>query len=364
MQGFPRFQKRNRSRSRSRSRSRNPFAAPAGVQLFSSFDNDAIALPWAQEQPVNIDSLANPLVKAAVELKFVCQLAHGSPSAVINKWTNVDELHQSIADAFGLTKADIIFLTVNSFKIDMENLFTGSLNFTDMVYAHVRGQHVELTVTKAESSFGVTITDNGLGNAFIKAIKPGSVFDKSSPAASVGQLIEKINGESMLGKRHFEVARVLRNLPIGSAVTLFLVCPLQSAGVVTAKGKKEKKKINYAEMTGTIRFKSNGLVTVNSVQEEAPEKEIIAKLNSVFDSYLGVQDDQLAMRVWEEASKCTGLSELSDAIAKTELSIFEFPEELVFDMWGIIGDWKRCQQKQQETQDVPRMENADQRVFF
>lgn len=37
----------------------------------------------------------------------------------------------------------------------------------------------------------------------------------------VGDFIEKINGESMVGRKHYEVARCLRLLPVGSTLVKF-----------------------------------------------------------------------------------------------------------------------------------------------
>ncbi|VDL65850.1 unnamed protein product [Nippostrongylus brasiliensis] len=45
----------------------------------------------------------NPLSKATHNLKFCCQLAHGSPTAIISNFTSVDQLFQSIADCFNVS---------------------------------------------------------------------------------------------------------------------------------------------------------------------------------------------------------------------------------------------------------------------
>ncbi|CAB3402412.1 unnamed protein product [Caenorhabditis bovis] len=299
----------------------------------------------------------NPLAIAAKELKFACQLAHGSPVAIIHKWSDISELYQSIADCFSIPKSDIMFLTVNDFRLDMRNLFTGTLNFKDMLYAHVRGQAIELTVLKDSANFGVTITDNGLGNAFIKIISAGSVFDRAAPATRVGQIIEKINGESVLGRRHYQVARILKNIKKGETCTIRLISPLEpSTGV---KMPKQKLASSADCLKGTIRFKSDGGFAVEDIQSQIIQAEMCAKLNEVFDNYLGVQDDQLAMRIWETASNCETLFQLSNAIKKSELAMFDFPDGLVFDMWGIIGDLKR-EQKAATKQKMP-MRNAPTR---
>jgi len=44
----------------------------------------------------------------------------------------------------------------------------------------------------------------------------------------VGDHVEKINGKSTVGCRHFEVAKALREIPVGTTFSLRLVEPLKS----------------------------------------------------------------------------------------------------------------------------------------
>ncbi|CAL2037405.1 unnamed protein product [Caenorhabditis brenneri] len=349
-------------RSRSRSRSRNAFNRRSNYSSatpvpFKQSSLAPIVELGDQQQPSTsaVMPIVNPLMVAVKELKFACQLAHGSPVAIIDRWADVSELYQTIADCFNISKDDIIFLTVNDFKPEMKNMFTGTLNFKDMLYAHVRGQATELRVLKDDNHFGVTITDNGLGNAFIKVISPGSVFDRMRPATQVGQLIEAVNGEQVLGKRHYQVARVLKNVRRGEECVIRLIAP-KSALPGTMKA---PKKTGGDLAKGTIRFKSEGGFAVEDIQDQMIQAEMCGKLNELFDQYLGLQDDQLAMRIWETATNCETLWQLSEAIKQSELSVFDFPDGLVFDMWGIIGDLKREQRNKaaapvMKSSNIPR----------
>ncbi|CAA92600.2 PDZ domain-containing protein [Caenorhabditis elegans] len=343
-QGAPCRRSRSRSRSRGAFNRRSNYGEAHPIQ-------PAVLASIVEEPSSSIMPVVNPLMVAAKELKFPCQLAHGSPVAIIDKWNDMEELYQSIADFFAISKDDIIFLTVNDFKPDMKNMFSGTLNFKDMLFAHVRGQATELRMVKDANVFGVTVTDNGLGNAFIKVISPGSVFDRMRPATQVGQLIEAINGESVLGKRHYQVARMLKSIRRGEECIIRLIAP-KSADPGTMK---MTRKTGGDLAKGTIRFKSEGGFAVEDIQDQMIQAEMCGKLNELFDQYLGVQDDQLAMRIWETASNCETLWQLSEAIKQSELSMFEFPDGLVFDMWGIIGDLKR---EQREKKPMPVMKNA------
>ncbi|CAJ0597333.1 unnamed protein product [Cylicocyclus nassatus] len=299
----------------------------------------------------NTQNIANivdcsPLVVAARNMKFCCQLAHGSPTAIISNFASIEELFQSIADSFNISPDDIIFCTVNTFKRDMDKLFAGSLEYSDMLFAHVKGQAVEVELTKSEGVFGLTVSDNGRCRSFIKKIKDDSIASRAKPALDIGQLIEKIDGINVTGMRHYEVVRILRNMPIGKTFTLRVVSPKQSGFQLIAPRNSLSSKKTLNDGQRTLRFKANGGVVI---EEGALDRVMIGRLNEVLDSYLGVQDDQMAQSLWDLALKCETLSEMNKAVRDSELSIFDFPDELVFDMWGIVSDWRRkCDKENKE----------------
>uniref|UniRef100_A0A1I7YRE5 PDZ domain-containing protein n=1 Tax=Steinernema glaseri TaxID=37863 RepID=A0A1I7YRE5_9BILA len=81
---------------------------------------------------------------------------------------------------------------------------------------------------KSKTNTGLEITDNGEGKSSIKRIREGSVSAMNQPAIAVGDCTTAINGVSMEGKSHFEVARVLRTIPAGQEFLIRLVSPLKS----------------------------------------------------------------------------------------------------------------------------------------
>lgn len=107
----------------------------------------------------------------------------------------------------------------------MSKLLGGQIGLDDFIFAHVKGQAKEIDIVKSESALGLTITDNGAGYAFIKRIKEGSVIDRLKPLIKIGDHIEKINDQPLVGTRHFEVAKMLKELPVGSTFTMRLVEP-------------------------------------------------------------------------------------------------------------------------------------------
>lgn len=84
----------------------------------------------------------------------------------------------------------------------------------------------------------------------------------------VGDHIERLNGENMVGKRHYEVAKTLKEIPIGTTFTIRLVEPLKSGFANIAapnpSGARSGKKQNYGSGKETLRFKANGQATIEN----------------------------------------------------------------------------------------------------
>ena len=109
----------------------------------------------------------------------------------------------------------------------MARLLGGQIGLEDFIFAHIKGRPKEVEITKTEDALGLTITDNGAGYAFIKRIKDGSIMDRIE-GIEVGDHIEKINDHSLVGSRHFEVAKMLKELPKNGTFVLRVVEPMKS----------------------------------------------------------------------------------------------------------------------------------------
>uniref|UniRef100_A0A1I7Z5T9 PDZ domain-containing protein n=1 Tax=Steinernema glaseri TaxID=37863 RepID=A0A1I7Z5T9_9BILA len=299
--------------------------------------SDSKAIEAAPER-LAIEAASEP-----TKLVFQCQLAHGSPTGLVEGVNSIGELYSAIASCFPDIKADdILFCTLNSPAVNMDNLISSSLPVDKFIFAHIRGQKKEVRLEKAETQLGLTITDNGEGKSFIKRIREGSVSAMAQPALAVGDYVTSINGVSMEGKRHFEVARVLRSIPVGQEFVIRLVSPLKSGFnfIAPRSGRGVASRPSNGALgsgTQTLRFKANG----SAVLQEAPSNEIVDLMNDVFDRYLGLNDDDLALTVWEIGVTCEDLLDMEDKIRNSPIGSIGFPDELVFDMWGIVQDYKK-----------------------
>ncbi|KAF5897818.1 PDZ domain-containing protein GIPC2, partial [Clarias magur] len=242
---------------------------------------------------VNGAALAPPPANLRPKLVFHTQLAHGSPTGRIEGFSNVKELYGKIAEAFNLSASEILFCTLNTHKIDMEKLLGGQIGLEDFIFAHVKGIKKEVEVFKAEDALGLTITDNGAGYAFIKRIKEGSVAD-GVKVICVGDHIECINGKNIVGTRHFEVARMLKDLPKDESFKLKLVEPMKAFEMLEPRSKGAKPQGENRIGTGreTLRLRSKGPATVEEMPTEFEEKAV-KKVDDLLESYMGIRDTEL-----------------------------------------------------------------------
>lgn len=81
-----------------------------------------------------------------------------------------------------------------------------------------------------------------------------------------GDHIEKLNNVNVVGKRHYEVARLLKDIPTNSTFTLRLVEPMKSGfqGIGPRNGSKGSSKKGYGSGKETLRFKANGNAAVEA----------------------------------------------------------------------------------------------------
>lgn len=273
------------------------------------------------------------------QLVFRCTQAHGSPVGIISGFSNVKELYQKIAECYDFPPDEILFCTLNTHKVDMKKLLGGQIGLEDFIFAHRKGRPKEIEIVKTEDALGLTITDNGAGYAFIKRIKEGSIVAKISHI-EVGDHIEKLDGENMVGKRHYEVAKILKDIPKGTTFTIRLVEPLKTGfgfvGPNTSSAKSGRKQ-NYGSGKETLRFKANGQATIENDHDDR-SKAGIEKINSLLESFMGINDSELASQMWDLAEGKTNSMQLADAIDNSDLQEFGFTDEFIIELWGVITD--------------------------
>ncbi|XP_072396557.1 PDZ domain-containing protein GIPC1-like [Diabrotica undecimpunctata] len=270
-------------------------------------------------------------------LQFYCQLAHGSPTAFVSGFSNVRELYGKIGECFEMSPSEILFCTLNTYKVDMKKLLGGQIGLEDFIFAHKKGRPKEVELTKSEDALGLTITDNGAGYAFIKRIKEGSVVSHI-PHIQVGDHIEKLDNQNMIGKRHFEVAKALKEIPRGATFTIRLVEPLQSgfASISPKTGKVNGSKKGYGSGKETLRFKAGGKAEIQ--QQDSVMDAGVEKINNILESLMGINDSELATQIWELSVGKQNSMDFAESVDESDLATFEFTDEIIIELWGAITD--------------------------
>ncbi|NWZ68765.1 GIPC3 protein, partial [Acrocephalus arundinaceus] len=268
-------------------------------------------------------------------LVFHTQLAHGSPTGRIEGFTNVKELYAKIAEVFNISPTEILFCTLNTHKVDMQKLLGGQIGLEDFIFAHVRGETKEVEVTKTEDALGLTITDNGAGYAFIKRIKEGSIINRLQTVC-VGDSIEAINDHTIVGCRHYEVARMLRELPRAQPFTLRLVQPKKAFDMIGQRTRTGKSPSEGRAASGkeTLRLRTRSA----AVLEEGPspsEEEAARRVDDLLESYMGIRDSELASTMVEAAKGSPSVAQLAQGLDSV-LGEFAFPQEFVAEVWATV----------------------------
>ncbi|KFO74665.1 PDZ domain-containing protein GIPC1, partial [Cuculus canorus] len=235
--------------------------------------------------------------------------------------------------------AQIMFCTLNTHKADMDKLLGAQIGLEDFIFAHIKGQRKEVEVLKTDDVLGLTITDNGTGCPFIKRIKEGSLMDQTKTVC-VGDHIETINGKNVSNCRHYEVAKMLKDLEKGQVFKLQLIEPLKAFEKLEPRSKGGT--LTTAKVSRgreTLRLRTKGPATVEEMPTEVEEKAI-KKVDELLETYMGIRDIELAATMVEAGRDKKNPDEFAVALDET-LGDFAFPDEFVFDVWGAIGDAKQ-----------------------
>ncbi|XP_066900134.1 PDZ domain-containing protein GIPC2 isoform X3 [Kogia breviceps] len=265
---------------------------PLGLRRKKKFNTKETSRLVEGEQTNAAGGSLPSLPAPTCRLVFHTQLAHGSATGRVENFSSIQELYAKIAGVFEISPSEILYCTLNTPKVDMGKLLGAQIGLEDFIFAHVKGIKKEVNVYKSEDSLGLTITDNGAGYAFIKRIKDGSIVD-SVKTICVGDHIEAINGETILGWRHFEVAKKLKELKKEEFFTLKLIEPKKAFDMEprSKAGKSSTGRIGTGRET--LRLRSKGPATVEEVPSETKAKAI-EKVDDLLELYMGIRDIDLA----------------------------------------------------------------------
>lgn len=142
----------------------------------------------------------------------------------------------------------------------------------------------------------------------------------------------------MVGKRHYEVAKLLKEIPKGSIFTIRLIEPMKSGfnSIAPKSGMKATKKTGYGTGKETLRFKANGKAAIEE-QDDIMDSGV-EKINVILENFMGINDTDLATQIWEKAEGKTNSMDFAEAIDNSDLEEFGFSDDLIIELWGAITD--------------------------
>uniref|UniRef100_A0A673N709 PDZ domain-containing protein GIPC3-like n=1 Tax=Sinocyclocheilus rhinocerous TaxID=307959 RepID=A0A673N709_9TELE len=249
------------------------------------------------------------------KLVFHAQLAHGSPTGRIHGFTNVRELYARIAEVFNISASEVqrVFGT-------QQNLFFGS-----------KGK-----VAGLRSGVWVICFLGSISHDY--RIKEDSTIDQIKTVC-VGDHIEAINDQSIVGCRHYEVAKMLKEQLRGAPFTLRLVEPKKAFDMIGQRTRAPKsgegKMVSGKE---TLRLRSKGSATLEEIPDEFEDKAI-KKVDDLLESYMGIRDLELATTIVEAGKNKKNPDDFAEALDSV-LGDFGFPDVFLFEVWGAMGDVK------------------------
>lgn len=148
----------------------------------------------------------------------------------------------------------------------------------------------------------------------------------------MGDHIASINGTDLMGCRHFEVARFLKEIPIGSEFTIKAVSPKSGmqVGQRTALAAGQSKELKPGEGRKTLRMKANGTA---EVVEEATgvDAERIGKIDEMLEQYVGIRDLELSTTMYTLAKEAAEADVFAGQLDE-QLGDFVFPDDFVLDV--------------------------------
>jgi hypothetical protein len=304
-------------------------------------------------------------------IEFDCKLAHYDEIKKLSGFNSIKELYVKINQAFKVETKDILYCTLNTHNFrDMSAILGNYLSFGDLIVVHLCGKARDITIKKTHEFLGLTITDNSIGRAFVKRVKSDdkSVEDNIKP----GDHIAAINSDSMIGLRHYEVAKAIRLLPQNTNFTIRLVEPnhvdkyvMSDRDMNWAKdhGLKGKRTASGFRLSDGVSLASacDDLVnpslpidkllsksmqsTEHGLQSDSNNEDnykvTIDKMNGILESFLGISDNLLAIKIYRLAKENeNSFKEFAGAIAGSDLEVFNFDDEMKDYLWKCATEMK------------------------
>ena len=98
--------------------------------------------------------------------------------------------------------------------------------------------------------------------------------------------------------------------------------------------KQLKNKIKKGHETLRIRMKGPPVFE----EEEEINDDVVRKINSIIEDYVGISDSELVQQILDIGKERTNPHDFLMAVNESDLKVFEFSDEIIYDIWAAIRD--------------------------
>ncbi|XP_019862442.1 PREDICTED: PDZ domain-containing protein GIPC1-like [Amphimedon queenslandica] len=169
-------------------------------------------------------------------------------------------------------------------------------------------------------------------------------------------MIVSIDGRSLIGVRHYEVARLLKELPRYYSFDMTLVEPRKAFAVAPrGLGQSNLKPVSKllddpsssvsdtaslsssnTERPPTLRLKSDGQALIEEAMTSWT-KQTVERVDDLLESFMGIRDNQLAHVIVDLARDKSSVDEFIETVASSSsLGHFQFPPDFITELWSVI----------------------------
>lgn len=71
----------------------------------------------------------------------------------------------------------------------------------------------------------------------------------------------------------------------------------------------------------------------------------IDAINTLLDSFFGINDNELAIQIWELGENKNNSMDFAESIDTSDLEAFGFTDDFIIDLWGAITDARQGRTK-------------------
>lgn len=100
-----------------------------------------------------------------------------------------------------------------------------------------------------------------------------------------------------------------------------------------------KKSVPYGSGKETLRIRKKGPPVVETMPTEVI-KAALDRINSLLESFMGINDNDLANEIWDLGQQKANPHDFVIAIDNSDLKEFGFSDDFIFDLWGAVSDAK------------------------